>query len=229
MLVPTAKKIVNVWKKNIVPLVQSKRRNVPIAKNYPLNALLMVVSFLIINYYILIDLLDCYARRLLSVQPDFVSQKCEIEESITKGSGRVLGKNPTMRVKLLHRRMYRRKNPHSLHRLLLSRHPKDSMGRVQRTSWTPWTACYQLGSHEKGAGEGSLYIEEMHDKWHEATQRGGQRIREFGAYLQSIRSVLLDLDEAGARNEKQLMHRMRQGLRPEIRAAIFRIPTIPKD
>lgn len=69
----------------------------------------------------------------------------------------------------------------------------------------------------------------MHDKWHEATQRGGQRIREFGACLQSIRSVLLDLDEAGARNEKQPMHRMRQGLRPEIRAAIFRIPTIPND
>lgn len=195
-------------------------------KNYLLNALLMVISFLIINYYILIDLLDCYACRLLSVQPDFVSQKCEIDESITKGSGRVLGKNPTMRVELLHRQMYRRQNPHSLHRLLLSRHPKDSM---ETTSWTPWTACYHLRSHEKGAGEGSLYIEEMHDKWHEATQRGGQRIREFGACLQSIRSVLLDLDEAGARNEKQLMHRMRQGLRPEIRAAIFRIPTIPKD
>lgn len=29
-------------------------------------------------------LLDCCARRLLSVQPDFLSQKCEIEESITQ-------------------------------------------------------------------------------------------------------------------------------------------------
>ena len=68
MLLPIEKKIVNKWKKNIVPLVQSKRRKVPIAKNSPLNALLMVISFLIINYYrLLIDLLDCYARRLLSV------------------------------------------------------------------------------------------------------------------------------------------------------------------
>ena len=41
-------------------------------------------SFLIINYYMLINLLDCCAHRLLSVQPDFVSQKCEIEEFITK-------------------------------------------------------------------------------------------------------------------------------------------------
>ncbi len=78
-------------------------------------------------------------------------------------------------------------------------------------------------------GEGPLYIEEMHDKWHAATQRGGQTVREFGAYLQSVRSVLLDLDEAGAPNETQLMHRMRQGLRSEIRAAIYRIPTTPKD
>lgn len=31
-----------------------------------------------------VDLLDCGARRLLSIQPDFVSQKCKIEESITK-------------------------------------------------------------------------------------------------------------------------------------------------
>lgn len=78
-------------------------------------------------------------------------------------------------------------------------------------------------------GEGPLYIEEMHDKLHEATQRSSQTVRDFGAYLQSIRSALLDIDEAGAPNETQLMHRMRQGLRPEIRAAIFRIPTVPKD
>lgn len=38
------------------------------------------------NFYILINLLDCCAYHLLSVQPDFVSQKCEIEESITKST-----------------------------------------------------------------------------------------------------------------------------------------------
>ena len=43
-------------------------------------------SFLIINYYILINLLKCCAHRLLSVQPDFMSQKCEIEESIIKST-----------------------------------------------------------------------------------------------------------------------------------------------
>lgn len=78
-------------------------------------------------------------------------------------------------------------------------------------------------------GEGSLYIELMHDRLHEATQRGGETVREFGANLQSIRSALLKVDEAGAPNETQLMHRMRQGLRQEIRAAIFGIPIIPKD
>lgn len=78
-------------------------------------------------------------------------------------------------------------------------------------------------------GEGPLYIEEMHDKWHAATQRDGQTVREFGAYLQSVRRVLLDLDKAGAPNETQLMHRMRQGLRSEICAAIYRIPTASKD
>ena len=45
MLVPKEKRIVNVWEKNIVPPVQSRRGNVPIAKNYLLNALLMVISF----------------------------------------------------------------------------------------------------------------------------------------------------------------------------------------
>ena len=34
----------------------------------------------------LINLLDYCSRRLLSVQPDFVSQKCEIKESITKST-----------------------------------------------------------------------------------------------------------------------------------------------
>ena len=41
-------------------------------------------SFLIINYYMLINLLDFCAQCLLSVQPDYVTQKCEIEETITK-------------------------------------------------------------------------------------------------------------------------------------------------
>lgn len=39
----------------------------------------------------------------------------------------------------------------------------------------------------------------------------------------------MDLDTAGAHNETQLIHRMRQGLRSEIRAALYRNPTIPKD
>ena len=34
--------------------------------------------FLIINYYMLINLLDCCAHCLLSIQPDFVFQKCKI-------------------------------------------------------------------------------------------------------------------------------------------------------
>lgn len=78
-------------------------------------------------------------------------------------------------------------------------------------------------------GEGPLYIEEMHDKWHAATQRDGQTVKEFAAYLLSLRWVLLDLDKAGAPNETQLMHRIRQGLRSEIRAAIYRNPTTPTD
>ena len=54
-------------RKKYLPLVQSKKRNLPTVKNYPLNALLILISFLIINYFILIDLLDCYASRLLLV------------------------------------------------------------------------------------------------------------------------------------------------------------------
>ena len=45
ILVPKKKRIVKVWEKNIVLPVQSRRGNVPIAKNYLLNALLMVISF----------------------------------------------------------------------------------------------------------------------------------------------------------------------------------------
>lgn len=78
-------------------------------------------------------------------------------------------------------------------------------------------------------GEEHVYIDEMYDKFHKATQRSGQTGKEFGAYLQSIRSNLLDLDEVGAPNEIQLIHRMRQGLRTEVRAALYRNPTVPKD
>lgn len=38
-------------------------------------------------------------------------------------------------------------------------------------------------------GEGPLYIEEMHDKWHAATQRDGQTVQEFAAYLLSVGAV----------------------------------------
>ena len=58
----------------------------PIVKNYLLNTLLMVISFVIIHYYILIDLLDCYTHCLLSIQLEFMSQKCEFKESITKSA-----------------------------------------------------------------------------------------------------------------------------------------------
>ena len=78
-------------------------------------------------------------------------------------------------------------------------------------------------------GEEHVYVDEMNNKWHRAFQRSGQSGKEFGAYLQSIRSNLLELDEAGAPNETQLVHRMRQGLRPELQAALYRNPTIPKD
>ena len=42
--------------------------------------------FLIINYYMLINLLNYCARCLLSIQPDFVTQKCEIEKFITNST-----------------------------------------------------------------------------------------------------------------------------------------------
>ena len=44
--------------------------------------------FLIINYYMLINLLNYCVHHLLWVQPDFVSQKCEIEEFIIKSTNR---------------------------------------------------------------------------------------------------------------------------------------------
>ena len=42
---PKEKKIVNMWEKNIVLLIQSNRGNMLIAKNYLLHILLMVISF----------------------------------------------------------------------------------------------------------------------------------------------------------------------------------------
>ncbi len=78
-------------------------------------------------------------------------------------------------------------------------------------------------------GEEHVYIDEMYDKWQRAAQRTNQTGKEFGAYLQSIRSNLLDLDAAGAPNEIQLIHRMRQVLTSEIRHALYRNPTVPKD
>lgn len=69
----------------------------------------------------------------------------------------------------------------------------------------------------------------MYSKWLKATQRAGQTGKEFGAYLQSIWATLQDLDAAGAPSETQLIHRMRQGLRPKIRAALCLNPTVPKD
>lgn len=78
-------------------------------------------------------------------------------------------------------------------------------------------------------GEEHVYIDEMYDKWHRATQGPSQTGKQFGAYLQSLRTNLLDIDSVGAPNETQLIHRMRQGLRTEIRAALYRNPAVPKD
>ena len=78
-------------------------------------------------------------------------------------------------------------------------------------------------------GEGPVYFDKMYNKWQKATQRAGQTGREFGAYLLSIRAALQDLDASGAPNETQLIHRMRQGLRSELRAALYWNPTVPKD
>ena len=63
-----------------------KKRKCADCKELPPKCTTNNNSFLIINYYILINLLDYYVRCLLSVQPDFVSQKCEIVESITKST-----------------------------------------------------------------------------------------------------------------------------------------------
>lgn len=50
-------------------------------------------------------------------------------------------------------------------------------------------------------GEEHVGIDEMYDRWQKATHNAKLRRKEFGAYLQSIRSHLLDLDATGVSNE----------------------------
>ena len=78
-------------------------------------------------------------------------------------------------------------------------------------------------------GEEHVYVDQMYDKWQRATQRSGQTGKEYGAYLQSIRTTLRDLGEGDFLNEKILIHHMRQGLRSEVRAALYRNPSLPTD
>lgn len=78
-------------------------------------------------------------------------------------------------------------------------------------------------------GEEHIYVDQIYDKWQRATQRSGQTGKEYGAYLQSIRSNLQDLGECDFLNEKILIVHMRQGLRPEVRAALYRNPSAPTD
>ena len=78
-------------------------------------------------------------------------------------------------------------------------------------------------------GEEHVYVDQMYEKWQRATQRSGQTGKEYGAYLQSIRTTLRDLGEGDFLNEKILIHHMRQGLRSEVRAALYRNPSIPTD
>lgn len=61
-------------------------------------------------------------------------------------------------------------------------------------------------------GEEHVYIHQMYERWQKATQRTGWMGKESGAYLQSLRSHLLDLDANGVPNETKLIHRMPQGL-----------------
>lgn len=78
-------------------------------------------------------------------------------------------------------------------------------------------------------GEEHVYIDRMYEKWQRATQRISQTGKEFGAYLQSIRTNLQEFGEEDLLSEKLLIHHMRQGLRPEVRAALYLNPTVPKD
>ena len=78
-------------------------------------------------------------------------------------------------------------------------------------------------------GEEHVYLNQMYEKWQRATQRVGQTGKEFGAYLQSIRTNLQELGEVDLLSEKLLLYHMRQGLRPEVRAALYLSPEVPKD
>ena len=77
--------------------------------------------------------------------------------------------------------------------------------------------------------EEHVYINEMYDNWQKVAQLTNQTGKEFRGYLQSIQSNLLDLDEVRAPNETHFIHRIRQGFRSEIRAALYRNPTVSKD
>lgn len=52
---------------------------------------------------------------------------------------------------------------------------------------------------------------------------------EFGAYLLSIRAGIQELGENDLLNKKRLFCHMRQGLRPEVRAALYLNPDVLKD
>ena len=69
----------------------------------------------------------------------------------------------------------------------------------------------------------------MYNKWQKATKRTNQTDKEFGVYLQSIRSNLLDPDIVEAPNERQLIHRIQQGLRSKIHVVFYRNPTVSKN
>src|SRR6266480_2005321 len=85
MNVNTKKHVVNVYLNNSASDVRvSKRKNVKIVRAYRQSAIQMVSFILPIHneYSLLTCKTACYARKLLSVQPDFISQRCEIEEKI---------------------------------------------------------------------------------------------------------------------------------------------------
>lgn len=72
-------------------------------------------------------------------------------------------------------------------------------------------------------------MDPIYDKWQRATQRSGQTGKEYGAYLQSIRTTLRDLGEGDFFNKKILIHYIRQSLRSEVQAALYRNLSIPTD
>ena len=78
-------------------------------------------------------------------------------------------------------------------------------------------------------GEDHVYIDQMYEKWQRATERISQTGKEFGAYLQLIRTNLQEFGEEDLLSEKLLIHHVRQGLRPKVRAALFLNPTVPKN